>query len=434
MTTIPRSLLDSLTEELNAFSSVGQQMVENALSRLVPMFAGDDGLVPEENIAALRAAACDVMEMVCGEVTDLAAARSAEFYDETRILSTGERLGARVDSGRDSAATAGAVRALVQSVVDTGSADRFVRELGDRVDYEVKSASAKCIERNARRDPLKPKWARVPSGAETCSFCIMLASRGFVYHSENSAEGRYHGHPGCDCRIVAGFDGMDVDGYDTAELYQKYLGDVEKQATSDKGRTGKSRKPKWGSEEFKDYGDFARYVNDADSIEELQRRCETVSEEWKKTTLKASRWSELKRTVMTKRAHLDDRGFGAIYEKSRSSLEDHEKKGVDWLVGQGIRPIVKQENPSAPANVDFEIDGQPWEMKNVTNAGSSVKNQLARARKKWWKLGLNEPVRVVVTLDGCSDEMESVVQAITKDGGYGEVIVLDESRMIRIQK
>lgn len=40
---------------------------------------------------------------------------------------------------------------------------------------------------NAARDPLRPKWARVPSGTETCQFCLMLASRGFAYTSEKSA-------------------------------------------------------------------------------------------------------------------------------------------------------------------------------------------------------------------------------------------------------
>lgn len=74
-----------------------------------------------------------------------------------------------------------------------------------------------------QRDPLKPKWARVPAGTETCSFCIMLASRGFVYHSEGKAGSDGHYHPYCDCRIVPGFDGMGVEGYNPDSLYARYM-------------------------------------------------------------------------------------------------------------------------------------------------------------------------------------------------------------------
>ncbi len=56
------------------------------------------------------------------------------------------------------------------------------------------------------------RFARVPTGATNCPYCLMLASRGFVYKSELSALNA--NHPNCDCRIVEGFDGMEVEGYD----------------------------------------------------------------------------------------------------------------------------------------------------------------------------------------------------------------------------
>lgn len=422
MKEIPRSVLDAFTEELNAFSAAGRQMVLNALAN-----------AEWNDVAELRAIMVEVMEMVCGEMTDLAAARSAEFYDGVRELSAGSALGALAESGRKPGATEGAVRALVQSVVETGSTERFARELGDRVDYEVKKAAGDCVAYNASRDKLKPRFARVPAGAETCPFCIMLASRGFVYRTAKKAGGDGHYHPNCDCRIVPGFDGMDVEGYDTAELYQRYLGNVET-GFSPKSGSGKKKAKKWTSTEFESYGQFTRYVNEAEDIVDLQRRCEFAAAEWDKTTLSKDKWSELRQVVMVKRAQLDDRGFGAVYEKPRASLEDHEKKGVDWLVKNGIRPTVKQEDPRAMANIDFEIDGQPWEMKNVTNSGSSVNNQIARARAKWRKLGLDEPVRIVVTMDGCPDSIGDVVEAIKRREGYSDVVVLQDGKIVRIKK
>lgn len=61
------------------------------------------------------------------------------------------------------------------------------------------------------------RFARIPTGATTCPYCTMLASRGFVYRSELNALNANHRH--CDCRIVEGFNGMTVEGYDPDYYY-----------------------------------------------------------------------------------------------------------------------------------------------------------------------------------------------------------------------
>lgn len=43
-------------------------------------------------------------------------------------------------------------------------------------------------------------WARVPTGRDTCAFCTMLAGRGAVYRSSDTASAAWHS--GCDCQIV----------------------------------------------------------------------------------------------------------------------------------------------------------------------------------------------------------------------------------------
>lgn len=77
-------------------------------------------------------------------------------------------------------------------------------------------------------------FARVPMGPTTCEFCLMLASRGFVYLSEESAGefDRFHRH--CDCKIVPGTADTKVDGYDPAELYDRWK-HPEKYAEADEG-------------------------------------------------------------------------------------------------------------------------------------------------------------------------------------------------------
>jgi hypothetical protein len=53
---------------------------------------------------------------------------------------------------------------------------------------------------NAKREGVR--WARVPTGKKTCSWCLILASRDAVYASEKSASTRSDGHRyhgKCDC-------------------------------------------------------------------------------------------------------------------------------------------------------------------------------------------------------------------------------------------
>ena len=214
---IPRSLLDELTRDVNATSEAGRRMVEQALARLLPQFVGEDGTVVD--VAGLRDAAIALMERSCSYLADVAAGRAAEQYDAMRAAqSPPHAYGASALTGREPAATEGAVRALVQKAVD-GRLDAFVSGLSDRVDYEVRRAANECVALNCARDPDRPRYGRVPSGSETCGFCLMLSSFGFRWTSPEAAG---HAHDGCDCRVVADFGSAEVDGYDPEGMYGRY--------------------------------------------------------------------------------------------------------------------------------------------------------------------------------------------------------------------
>lgn len=215
MAEIPRAALDELTRQVNGISVDAQEKVLRVLES-VDWSGGE--------IADVRAVVSDAVRMACDAYTMASAQAAADFYDASRELCVGEALGAVPEPGYDPDATDGAIRAFTQDIVDGKPVEQFNRKVLDRVDYEMKAAAARSTISNARRDPLRPKWARVPGGAETCTFCLMLASRGFVYNSEKSAEGRYHGHPGCDCRIVCSWDADSVEGYDPQELYYEWKG------------------------------------------------------------------------------------------------------------------------------------------------------------------------------------------------------------------
>lgn len=108
--------------------------------------------------------------------------------------------------------TADALIASLAGVVVDG-VQRHARDtIEDNMDIEYKAARA------AGNDGFADEigYARVPNlGA--CAFCIMLASRGFMYHSERSAKYRkrdgekYHEH--CNCSIVPFHDAHSIKGY-----------------------------------------------------------------------------------------------------------------------------------------------------------------------------------------------------------------------------
>jgi hypothetical protein len=210
MATIPRAALDYVTEQVNGLSADAQAKVLKVLESIE---------WTPDNISECRDLVIQALDAVMPTYTDAAAQSSADFYDASRELAVGERLGAKAVSGYDPAATAGAVRAFVRYVLD-GRVQTFNDQVLQRIDYEMKLSAANSTLENGRRDPLKPKYARVPTGAETCDFCLMLASRGFVYHTESTAS-MGHVHAGCVLPDTV-LGALDV----KALLRRKFEGDV----------------------------------------------------------------------------------------------------------------------------------------------------------------------------------------------------------------
>lgn len=215
MPKIPREALDYLTQEINGISAEAQQQVMRVLER-----------VDWSDVSSARGVVVEAVQIALANATELAAQASADFYDASRELCVGKPLGAVALSGYEPDATEGAIRSFVRYVTENGNVGQFNDQVLQRIDYECKRAAGYSMTENGSRDPLKPRYARVPTGPETCLFCLMLASRGFVYHSKKSAGAVNHYHANCDCRVVCGFDGAEVEGYDPDEFYEQWKSGV----------------------------------------------------------------------------------------------------------------------------------------------------------------------------------------------------------------
>ena len=253
---IPRAAVDFLTEEINGISADAQARVLKVLQGI--------NWTPE-NIAQCRDLVIQALASVMPTYTDMAAQASADFYDAARELVVGERMGAQAISDFDMRKTEGAVRGFVRFVLD-GRVETFNDQVLQRIDYEMKRSAGESMFANGRRDPRRPKFARVPTGAETCDFCLMLASRGFVYSSEATAGAVKldHYHSGDDCRVVAQWDDGGVEGYDTQAIYDRWqdaVGALAKERAEKRGTTVEEERDKI----------FRGYVNSAKSAKKLAR-------------------------------------------------------------------------------------------------------------------------------------------------------------------
>lgn len=169
-----------------------------------------------------RDALLDVVPVLVTTYGDTAAAIAADYYDDLRdAAGVRGRFTATLADNVDFDTVASRVRWSV-SPLYSANPDRAATlgRLAQNVDELTLRPGRDTIAESAGRDPAKARWARVPVG-KTCAFCLMTASRGAVYRSEQSAGRKYHGD--CDCTPTPIWEGQPLpQGYDPDALYEQY--------------------------------------------------------------------------------------------------------------------------------------------------------------------------------------------------------------------
>lgn len=106
--------------------------------------------------------------------------------------------------------------------------DAFNSYLENEVNESIRLTGSANLWRDYERGICKGKWARVPVG-ETCAWCLMLASQGAWYLSEESALGvdPGHYHDGCDCKAVYHAAPEEISGYSDLGRFKRMYYDAD---------------------------------------------------------------------------------------------------------------------------------------------------------------------------------------------------------------
>jgi len=214
--------------EVEQFAQANRDLRKLVLADLVAFWRHLD---PQE-ADVTRDALLRFVPLLVAQYGEVAAAIAADFYDNARETSrVVGRFTATVADPVDEETVLSRVRWSVGPLYGKSDPAAALGRLEQHVDELTLRPGRDTIARNTGRDPAGPRWARVPVG-KTCAFCLVAASRGAVYRSEESASRHFHGQ--CDCTATP-FWPKDPypEGYNPDALLQQYQ---DARAAADSGR------------------------------------------------------------------------------------------------------------------------------------------------------------------------------------------------------
>lgn len=177
--------------------------------------------VSDDGRSSMRDATIDALTTSIGVHGDQAQALAGQLFDEVCAAEGIDATSSLYPDIIDLDMMAGKVRWLCRKLVE-GDRPGYVHRVGVLADFYTKRCNYVAQMRNCHGANMR--YARIPTGPDTCDWCLMLASRGFVYYTE--ADARAGNHQSCDCVCCPGRggnsfnDATQVEGYDPDEYYQ----------------------------------------------------------------------------------------------------------------------------------------------------------------------------------------------------------------------
>lgn len=288
--------------------------------------------------------------------------------------------------------------------------DKVFNALNANVEKGVKQQARDTVTYNARRDPAKPRYARVPSGEKTCAFCMMLASNGFTYKSGDGAGGGDKFHENCDCQIVPEFGkgSARIAGYDPDAMQEKYK-EARKQAQAELQKSGLTRAPTPGEIAQQMRIMYADSLSDGKGVKR-SNYVRKASQDGIKPRRKIKRPSGRKNIGNKK-------PIGSIKYAEGLKVDQHEVNAAKMLSRHGFDieflPVSREPNVKNP---DIKFNGEIWEMKSPkgSSENNTISDQFKRARK--------QARNFILDLSRCGvDERIAVGQAIRRFKGQNRI-------------
>lgn len=271
---------------------------------------------------------------------------------------------------------------------EAGDFGGFISAVASAAGDHARFSAARTTIRNSEREDDFSKgmrFARVPTGRETCGFCVMLASRGFAYTSAKEAGAvpfawynRFHFH--CDCRVVAGNEGTTVKGYD----------------------------PAWYRKVYEDAANTCGSMDPRDICREIETR--------------ASQWVY--------------RGEpGKITQDEKAEPRPKEKQVAEWLSLRGFDVHFRETRASEAKKTSDVFLGGPggvaWEMKQPRGSGKwNISNQFNEAKGQSGRLILD----VSESPWNLADIEDEVVVQLAHREDFKEVLVVKDGYLKRFKK
>ena len=327
-------------------------------------------------VAEKREAAKLIMEGFVQAYDDTAAKFAADWYDY-RAEKSGARLEQAITMTTYSSESVDDVARYQAKKLLDGDDAAFARACGEYARNDLFRSLNETIMDNVGRDKDKgARFARIPTGFETCTFCLMLASRGAVYHTRKSAGEFKHFHRGCDCKVAPSFDpdpdAEVVEGVKPRELYERYK--------------------------------MFKQIDESENLNVAEKTAE-------------------------KRRLLGVPGPEVVYEKPASSFAKERGGKRDLAAHSALRAdghavVVRKETaPKGFSNIDLLLDGRLCELKSPTSDASGVnglrfiESNIRKAIKQFSKTehGAVRPIQVVLNLVGIPIDRSSAVRRATME-------------------
>lgn len=307
------------------------------------------------SVAEKREAAKLIMEGYVQGYDDIAAEFAAEWYDH-RAQKSGVALDQAITMTTYKPESVDDVARYQAKKLAKGGDAEFAKACGEFARNDAFRSLNETIVANVGRDRDKgARFARVPTGLETCTFCLMLASRGAVYHTRKSAGEWKHFHRGCDCKVVPSFED-DPD----AELVEGV-------------------RPK--------------------ELRNLHAQLKEIDED---SSLSANQKDVLKRRALNLAAarsnpstdyRADNLDLSALTPGELKKMQ--KKNPLEWesyvqLSRLGYKQRLLHEQGDAAANIDISLfmDGEwhYWDMKTIEGGLSALRKRMGEGYSKWTRL------------------------------------------------